>query len=254
MSEEPEVLMRRIAELEEALTGAEGKNALIQEYLSGLSHDIRTPMNAVMGFSSLLGELEDETGELGYYARMITRSSKKLLETISNLIDFARLETGNLHIMNDDVNIAELFEELQEEMEEELALYEKSAIRLEFRPLYNGSGIIHTDRLRLQQILRTFLENSLKFTKQGRISLISSLDQEGWITFEVADTGVGIDEDTLRNLFNLFSDQQTGSGSKIKTRGLGMLVAKRLTHLLHGDLKVNSTLEKGTRVYLKIQA
>lgn len=245
-------LRQEVKRLEQALAESEKKNALIQEYLSGLSHDIRTPMNAVMGFSGLLGELEDESGELGYYARMISRSSKKLLETISNLIDFARIETGNLYVSHDTVNIAELFDELQQEVEEDLRLFEKQKIALEFRPLTNGSGIIHTDRLRLQQILRTFLDNSLKFTKDGRISLISSIDRDGYVKFEVSDTGVGIDPNTLNHIFTIFSDQMTGKGSKIKSRGLGMLIAQKLTGLLDGDLMVESTPQVGTRVSLKI--
>lgn len=252
MQKSREQLIREVQKLEQELQLANKKNGLIQEYLSGLSHDIRTPMNAILGFSGLICELEEASEELQLYSRMISRSSKKLLETISNLIDYARIETGHIHLTYEGVHIAELFDDLRAELEEDQLLYGKQAIQTHFRPQYNGSGVVFADRNRLYQILKIFLDNSLKFTRKGEIILSSRMAEEGVCVFEVSDTGSGMDPETLSRLFTLFSDQPRGIPGKVKSRGLGMLVAHRLSHLMHGELTVQSVPSKGTTIRLML--
>ena len=112
-------LLDKLEELQRELAEAQMQNALFPNYLAGLSHDIRTPLNAVVGFAGLLTEPDLEPEQLKFYSYMITRSSRKLLSMISNLIDLAKMETGSLRIFNDKVNVSELLDEIRDEMEEE---------------------------------------------------------------------------------------------------------------------------------------
>lgn len=243
-------LLQEIESLKKKLALSRKKNALIPEYLAGLSHDIRTPVNALMGFSSLLTESEYDDTQVKFYSQMISRSSKKLFQTISSLIDYAKIETGNSRIAMEDVSVFDLFDDLKMELAEDISLYEKENILLSFEAPKNGSGNILTDRAKLQQILKICLDNSLKYTKEGKIQVLTSIEQGERIRFTITDTGKGIDPTTRNDLFRLFSGQQLGCGEKIKSRGLPLLIAKKYTEMLQGEITVQSELHKGTSVTL----
>ncbi|MCD6345898.1 MAG: hypothetical protein J7L96_00615 [Bacteroidales bacterium] len=244
-------LESKLMELESELNKAQLKNSIFPNYLAGLSHDIRTPLNAIVGFAGLLTEPDLDPEQLRFYSDMITRSSRKLLRMISNLIDLAKMETGNLKLFIERVSVSDLMEELRNEMLEERRIFDKSDITLTFQGLHNGSGFLNTDRSRLYQILKILLDNSLKFTKKGSISLEVSLQTDKKMVFILKDTGAGMDADTLNNLFNLFPMEIDSSRlMKIKSRGLGMLVVSRLTKILRSEIFITSEKNKGTTVSL----
>lgn len=245
-------LLEKLSELQTELAEARMLNALFPNYLAGLSHDIRTPLNAIVGFAGLLTEPDLDKEQLKYYSYMITRSSRKLLSMISNLIDLAKMETGSLNLYKERINLAELFEDIREEMEEEQRLYGKEKIKLSFQSPYNGSGNIRADRTRLYQVLKIFLDNSLKYTKSGEIQLIARIEEGKRISFSIRDTGQGMDQHTVDNLFQLFPTGQMPENQKIKSRGLGMLVAYKLSHMMDGELLVHSQPKQGTTVSLTL--
>lgn len=242
-----QVLLEQIESLKKELESSQQENALIPSYLAGLSHDIRTPLNAILGFSGLLTDDELGSEELTFYSSMIIRSSRKLLSTISNLIDFAKMKTDNLRMSKEKVVVSELFSELEEEMLQEKKLFGKEGIEFFFHSPINGVGTIMTDRTKLYQVLKIFLDNSLKYTSQGEIELISKVDGTN-LGFRISDTGKGMDESTLDTVFTLFSDQNLELGQKMKTRGLGMAVANELIHRMSGEVLVNSKPSVGTTI------
>jgi len=245
-------LLDKLNELQRELSSAQMQNALFPNYLTGLSHDIRTPLNAIVGFSGLLTEPDLDLDQLKFYSDMITRSSRKLLSMISNLIDLAKMETGSLRLFNEKVNVSELLDEIRVEMEEERRLYGKDEIEMSFQTPHNGSGNIRTDKTRLYQVLKIFLDNSLKFTKSGQIQVISRIENGQRVSFSIRDTGRGMDTTTVDSLFKLFPQEPNVKGMKIKSRGLGMLVAQKLTTLLNGEILINSELKTGTTISLTI--
>ncbi len=242
----------KFEELERELANARMQNALFPNYLAGLSHDIRTPLNAIVGFAGLLTEPDLNPGEIQLYSYMITRSSRKLLSMISNLIDLAKIETGRLRVFNEKVNLSELFDEIQEEMMEERRLYGKDQIEMSFVAPHNGSANILTDRARLYQVLKIFLDNSLKFTKTGKIQVICRIENLQKVSFRIIDTGAGMDESTKDNLFNIFPQTPGFEDRKIKSRGLGMLVAQKIATLLQGEILVDSQPKIGTTISFTI--
>ena len=240
-------LLEQIDSLEKELKSARDENNLIPSYLAGLSHDIRTPLNAILGFSGLLTDKELDTDELNFYSSMIIRSSKKLLNTISNLIDFAKMNTNNLRLSSEKVVISELFEELEEQMLEEKSLFGKKDVKLFFQSPINGSGTIETDRSKLYQVLKIFLDNSLKYTSTGEIELVSQMEGSS-LGFRISDTGKGMDESTVKSVFTLFTTQNLKVDKKMKIRGLGMAVASELVQLMNGKVLVNSKPSVGTTI------
>ncbi len=239
--------------LERELNAARKKNALFPNYLAGLSHDIRTPLNAIVGFAGLMGDADLDQDQVDFYSTMITRSSRKLLTMISNLIDLAKIETDNIHLFFERMSIGELFEELKEEMVEERRIYDKSSIDLLFQAPSNGSSFITSDRSRLFQVLKILMDNSLKYTNSGRISLIARSGKENQIHFIIQDTGAGMNEDTRNALFTLFPVEVSDEPMvKLKTRGLGMLVVYKLVELMGGLISVESALGKGTTITITL--
>lgn len=252
MDTHEDLLLDKLSELQKELSEAQMQNALFPNYLAGLSHDIRTPLNAIVGFSGLLTEPDLDAEQLKVYSFMITRSSRKLLSMISNLIDLAKMETDSLRIFSEKFSVSELLDEIRIEMEEERHLYGKDQIEMSFQTPHNGSGIIRADRARLYQVLKIFLDNSLKFTKSGKIQLTSRIEDRKRVSFSIQDTGQGMDGSTIDSLFELFPQGEIVEGMKIKSRGLGMLVAQKLTTLLKGEILINSQLKTGTTVSLTI--
>ncbi len=252
---EQDNLIAKLQELEIELESARLKNSQFPNYLAGLSHDIRTPLNAIVGFAGLLTEPDLDRDQLRFYSHMITRSSRKLLSMISNLIDLAKMETGNLKLFKEKVSVSDLFVELQTEMLEEQTIYDKTDIVMRFQSLHNGSGFLNTDRSKLYQVLKILLDNSLKFTKKGSISLKAETHSNNTIRITLQDTGMGMDAITLDNLFTIFSQGNEPSGMlKIKSRGLGMLVVSKLIELLNGEIFVHSVIDEGTTVSLILPA
>ena len=246
-----EKLTQTFEELETELKSAKQKNSLFPDYLAGLSHDIRTPLNAVVGFAGLLTDPDIDSDRIKFYSHMITRSSRKLLSMISNLIDLAKMETGNFNLFIERVSISELLEDLEAEMQEEQMIYDKNDIQFSFQGPPNGSGYLKTDRTRLYQVLKILLDNSLKYTKEGTIKTEIKANGGTKIIFNIHDTGMGIDADTLNNLFSLFPvESDTTKLTKIKSRGLGMLLVGRITELLNAEIFIDTELGKGTTVSL----
>ncbi len=221
-------------------------------YLSGLSHDIRTPLSAIIGFSDLLVEPRVSRAEQRNYCLMIARSSRKLLDLMSNLIDLAKMETENLQLFYKPVFIKELIEELKIEINEMANLYEKKQLVFKYNGPTDHSAKVFADKGRLFHVIRILMENSLRFTKEGGITLSVIPHEHSSYLIEIQDTGCGIDRETLENLFTMFPPSEVDLGKKMKVRGMSMAVVKKLCDRMDIDITVTSTLGTGTITRLHV--
>ncbi len=221
-------------------------------YLSGLSHDIRTPLSAIIGFSDLLIEPRLSRTEQRSYCLMIARSSRKLLDLMSNLIDLAKMETANLELFFKPVFIKDLVEELKIEINEMCSLYEKKHLIINYNTPPDQSAFFNADKGRVFQVIRILMENSLRFTKEGSITLEIKQDTPDLTTIEIADTGCGIEKDILRILFEMFPGPEAPLGKKTKSRGMSLAVVKKLCDMMGIVIEVRSWVGAGTKFTLSV--
>jgi len=238
--------------IEQVKTAVEESNHLFPNYLSGLSHDIRTPLSAIIGFSDLLAEPRVSRADQRSYCLMIARSSRKLLDLMSNLIDLAKMQTGNLELFYRNVYFKDLIEEVKIEMDEMSGLYEKKHIAISYSAPSDSLANVYTDKGRLFQIVKILMENSLRFTKEGSINLVVKQNLPVNCIIEVTDTGCGIDKETLSNLFEIFPPMEPQAGKKMKARGMSLSVVKKLCDMMGVTIEVSSHVGVGTMVRLTI--
>jgi PAS domain S-box-containing protein len=223
------------------------------EFLAGISHQIRTPLNAVIGFSQVLVE-QDLTDEQRHYADLIRESSENLLQLINDVLDFSRLEVGKLNIQISECSLGCLLAITESLMRP--AAMEKG---LKFEILQCGElpAQIRTDFVRLRQCLINLISNSIKFTETGYVYVnvsVQQLNEIPYICFDVEDTGIGIPPDKQQLIFERFEQADETIGRRFGGTGLGLAITKRLANLLGGDVSISSQPGKGSVFTLRIPA
>ena len=235
-------------ELEWAKTQAEAASSAKTSFLFNMSHDIRTPMNAIMGFRDLLEKHIDEPERRADYLRKIKDASKVLLSIINNVLEMARIEKGTvvveevaLNTKNFGMSIFSVFSEMMAEKNIEFT-HEDLVVH------HN----VYCDPTKMREIFMNLLSNAYKYTKPGgkvhvRLRELPS-NREGYAFFEtsVSDTGVGMSAEYLAHIFEEFSRENTSTANKIEGTGLGMPIVKRLVELMGGTIRVSSEKGVGT--------
>jgi len=229
-------------------------NKAKSEFLSNMSHQIRTPMNAIIGFSEMLAE-ENLDAEQKKQVRIIRDSSRHLLQLINDILDFSKIEAGRLDLDMADIAVESILAAAQSLMQPAAA--EKG---LQFEIIRNQPlpKFIRTDPSRLKQCLLNLVGNAVRFTQKGYVHIIVSgenQDDKSFIRFDVADSGVGIPADKLVNIFNPFAQIDSGSMTRpLGSTGLGLTITKHIVELLGGKITVKSTDAKGSTFSLLIPA
>jgi len=223
------------------------------EFLAGISHQIRTPLNAVIGFSQVLAE-QDLTDEQRHYADLIRESSENLLQLINDVLDFSRLEVGKLDVHISECSLGCLLAITESLMRP--AAMEKG---LKFEILQCGElpKEIRTDFVRLRQCLINLIGNSIKFTETGHVYVnvsVQQLNEIPYICFDIEDTGIGIPPDKQQLIFERFVQADETIGRRFGGTGLGLAITKRLANLLGGDVSISSQPGKGSVFTLRIPA
>lgn len=235
-------------EITEAMEAANAANAAKSVFLSNMSHDIRTPMNAIIGFTTLLDVNADDAVRVRDYTQKIRSSGNHLLGLINDVLDMSKIESGSMTLSLEPVSIAGLAEELVDLMRP-LARAKHQTFTLDM-----GSGhreSVLADRLRLSQILQNILSNAVKYTGDGgkilfRVEAVSENGEFVRYRFEISDNGMGMSREYLQNIFVPFSREVNSTVNKIQGTGLGMAITKNLVDLMGGSIAVESELGKGS--------
>lgn len=238
------------SELEEAKKRVESADKLKTEFLSQISHEIRTPINTIISFTSLLKtELcEEPPGELSEGFNIIVKSGERIIRTIDLLIDVSQVISGTYKKNVVRTDISELIESLIFEFQQRVNGRIKLMVEMQGNPLYS-----RIDNYSFVQIIKNLLENSIKFTKQGFIKIIANRINEH-ICIEVEDTGIGISKDYIAHIFEPFSQEDHGYSRDYEGNGLGMALVKKYCEINAIDISIESEKEKGTKVALLCNA
>lgn len=248
---------KRELEQEEALRQekikAEKANEAKSIFLFNMSHDIRTPMNAIVGYSQLMKK-ELTNPKLIHYQEMIEQSSKLLLSIINNVLDMARVESGKMEL---DENY-EVIGNISQLVCSAFAA-EASRKNIELDKIVNVEHKhIIVDSTKMQEILSNLISNAIKYTSAGGKVTIDTkelpYDKEGYVLIQtkVSDTGIGMSEEFLPSLFELFTRERNTTLSKIPGTGLGMAIVKNFVDLMNGSIEVESELGKGSTFTITI--
>ncbi|MEA1918135.1 MAG: ATP-binding protein [Campylobacterota bacterium] len=212
------------------------------EFLANMSHEIRTPLNAILGFIDFLKDSSTDKKSL-QYIEIISSASKMLLQIIEDILDFSKIESGKLHVELHPFNI-------QNEMKNILRLYDakcsKKSINLLFTCSDNLPKCIKSDALRLKQVVSNLLSNAVKFTDENGEIELSVNFKEDILHVSVKDSGIGINEDKLENIFESFTQEDNSTTRRFGGTGLGLTISSELIRLLGGELKVKSEVGVGS--------
>ena len=243
---------KAVAEMDAFKAGA--RNQAKSEFLATMSHEIRTPMNGIIGMTDLLRRTT-LSGQQAQYVDTIYQSTQSLVTVINDILDYSRIESGKLELEYQEVDVENLVDDC-------VRLFSLRATETGV-PLYTfiDSRVpqrIHTDPIRVKQVLTNLLSNAYKFTDRGQVALHLSVrqppDGRGHcvMMLEVVDTGIGLDEAQQQNLFQVFSQGNRGSRHKSQGAGLGLTICKRLTELLGGEIGVSSSLGRGATFWVTL--
>jgi PAS domain S-box-containing protein len=229
---------------------AEEADRLKSSFLANMSYDIRIPMTAIIGFSDLLADPDLTIGEREEFIELISKSGQDLLTLIDNIVDVAKIETGQLRISSDDCTLDGLFKELYQTQVRNPKVVERDDLDLIIDLDEKFKNIpFKTDVFRFKQIMNNLIDNAIKFTERGQIHFGISNVWQDTIEFYVQDTGIGIAEETQYIVFERFSKIDRSYTKEYNGTGLGLAISKSLVELMGGDIRVISFPGKGSTFY-----
>jgi PAS domain S-box-containing protein len=247
-------LTERERNLLAAKEAAEQANRAKTQFLTHMSHELRTPLNSIIGFSEMMRlETHGPLGASEYdsYAEDIHESANQLLSVINDILGLTSIEAGTLVLQESEATLEMIVQPI-------LASFRAKAAMAEINLVSDiGSNLpnLMIDQRVTRQILSNLLSNAIKFTPPGgRVDLHAAMQADGCITVTVADTGIGINAETLQHIFMPFFQAEAGTTRKFEGTGLGLALSKRLAELLGGTLSISSKRDLGTTVSLTLPA
>ena len=247
--------------LSDAVAAAETANRAKSTFLSNMSHDIRTPMNAIIGFTTLAISNIDDKNRVKDYLSKTLASSNHLLSLINDVLDMSRIESGKLHLEEVEVNLSDVLHDLKTIVSGQI--YAKQ-LELYMDAMDVTDEDVYCDKTRLNQILLNLLSNAIKFTPAGgtvsvRVrQLAGQVRGCGQYEFRIKDNGIGMSPEFAKKIFEPFERERTSTVSRIQGTGLGMAITKNIVDMMGGTIEVQTAQGKGSefiiRVPLRVQA
>ena len=237
------------AKLQVAVEKAESANRAKSTFLSNMSHDIRTPMNAIIGFTTLALSNIDDTDRVKDYLGKTLASSNHLLSLINDVLDMSRIESGKIHLEEVEVNLSDVLHDLKTIVSGQI--YAKQ-LELYMDVMDVTDEDVYCDKTRLNQILLNLLSNAIKFTPAGgtisvRVrQLAGKVHGCGQYEFRVKDNGIGMSPEFAQKIFEPFERERTSTVSRIQGTGLGMAITKNIVDMMGGTIEVQTAQGKGT--------
>jgi PAS domain S-box-containing protein len=231
---------------------AEESDSLKTAFLASMSHEIRTPMNHILGGLDLLLDPDISAEEKEEFHNIIKKSSTQLLKLIDDIIDVSHLDAGQVDIKKESFQLDEFLREMEEEVNN--FWEDKPHLDFQINTSAHVSHInhIHTDRVRLKQVLISLLSNAFKFTNEGSIELGYELKNDDTLRFYVSDTGIGVPPESKKVIFEQFRQVDYEHTREYEGAGLGLTLAKGMVELMGGNIWVESEDGKGTTFYFTI--
>ncbi len=244
-----ERLIQANKELSIAKEHAEESDRLKSAFLSNMSHEIRTPMNAIMGFSKLLCEPEIGDDSRLEFAGILNKSCERLLNTVNDVLDISKIQSGQMEIHHDTFFVEKIFKELK-------TLYAANFNSKNIAFTYLVDPIlykirINSDEQKVYQILNNLLSNAYKYTNKGSV-LLGSKVLNGWLELYVTDTGIGISKENQKLIFDRFTQENMDFSREQEGSGLGLAISKGLAELLDGRISLKSEKGKGSTFILTL--
>jgi signal transduction histidine kinase len=222
------------------------------QFLANMSHELRTPLNAIIGYSEMLQEEADEVGDQAYIPDLqkVNAAGKHLLGLINDILDLSKIEAGRMDLFIETFEIGQLVRDVESIVQ---PLAEKNGNALVVS-CGTDLGTMRADQTKVRQALFNLLSNAAKFTKEGTISLTVQREFDDWLTFAVADTGIGMTEAQLSRLFEAFSQAEASTRSRYGGTGLGLAISRHFARMMGGDLTVTSSYGEGSTFTVRLPA
>ena len=255
IAEQNDLLEKQHTMLQKALSMAQSSDRAKTTFLSNMSHDIRTPMNAIVGFTGLAMTHIDNKELVLDYLKKLGQSSKHLLSLINDVLDMSRIESGKMVLSENDEDLSEIIYTLKDIVQADV-----DAKNLSFEVKMNdvhNTGIV-CDKLRLNQVLLNVLSNAIKYTQAGGSVALEVFEKESLkkgaalFEFRVRDNGMGMNAEFLKMIYDPFTRANSSTVSGIQGTGLGMSITKNIVEMMGGSIEIFSEENKGTEVVLDI--
>lgn len=247
--------------LEDAVRSAESANRAKSTFLSNMSHDIRTPMNAIIGFTTLASANTGNEEKMKDYLSKILSSSNHLLSLINDVLDMSRIESGKMNLEETEANLSEILHDIKTIISGQI---HAKQLELSMDVMDVTDEDVLCDKTRLNQVLLNLLSNAIKFTPAGgtvsvRVAQLPDAPEgKGLYEFRVKDTGIGMSREFADRIFEPFERERSSTVSKIQGTGLGMAITKNIIDMMGGTIEVHTVQNEGTefviRVALSIQS
>ena len=241
--------------LSEAVHAAETANRAKSIFLSNMSHDIRTPMNAIIGFTTLAVSNIDDKKRVQDYLDKILSSSKHLLSLINDILDMSRIESGKIHLEETEVCLSDVLHDLKTIISGQI---HAKQLELYMDAMDVTNEDVYCDKLRLNQILLNLLSNAVKFTPAGGTVSVRLRQYPGKVKgselyeFRVKDNGIGMSQEFVQKIFSPFERERTSTVSRTQGTGLGMAITKNIVDMMGGTIEVQTEQDKGTEFIVRL--
>ena len=241
--------------LSEAVRAAETANRAKSTFLSNMSHDIRTPMNAIIGFTTLAVSNIDNQKKVGDYLSKILSSSKHLLSLINDILDMSRIESGKIHLEETEVSLSDVLHDLKTIISGQI---HAKQLELYMDAMDVTNEDVYCDKTRLNQVLLNLLSNAIKFTPAGGTVSVRLKQYPGTVKgselyeIRVKDNGIGMSQKFVQKIFSPFERERTSTVSRTQGTGLGMAITKNIVDMMGGTIEVRTEQGKGTEFIVRL--